>query len=46
MAERYVIGPVPGDDCAERIKRLRGETGLTQQALADRLGISFATVNR
>jgi SNF2 family DNA or RNA helicase len=46
MTERYVIGPKPGDDYAERIKRLRGDLGLTQQALADRLGVSFATVNR
>ena len=46
MTERYVIGPKPGDDYAERIKRLRGDIGLTQQALAERLGVSFATVNR
>jgi len=46
MTEHYAIGPKPGDDYAERIKRLRGEIGLTQQALADRLGVSFATVNR
>lgn len=46
MTERYVIGPKPGDDYAERIKRLRGEIGLTQQALAERLGVSFATINR
>jgi SNF2 family DNA or RNA helicase len=46
MVERYVIGQKPGDDYAERIKRLRVEIGLTQQALADRLGVSFATVNR
>ena len=35
-----------GDDYAERVKLLRGELGLTQQALAERLGVSFATVNR
>lgn len=46
MTERYVIGPKPGDDYAERIKRLRVEIGITQQALADRLGVSYATVNR
>ena len=46
MAKDQLIGPKPGDDYAERIKRLRGEIGLTQQALADRLGVSFATVNR
>ncbi len=44
--EHYTIGLKPGDDYADRIKRLRGEIGLTQQALADRLGVSFATVNR
>ncbi|MCZ7591044.1 MAG: helicase-related protein [Kiritimatiellae bacterium] len=46
MTERYVIGPKPGDDYAERIKRFRGDIGLTQQSLADSLGVSFATVNR
>src|SRR5262245_18505885 len=34
------------DDYPDRIKRIRGRLGLTQQALADRLGVSFATVNR
>jgi superfamily II DNA or RNA helicase/DNA-binding XRE family transcriptional regulator len=37
--------PVP-DDFSARIKRIRARLGLTQQALAERLGISFATVNR
>src|SRR3990167_2037797 len=46
MAEKYSIGLRPGDDYPERIRRLRAELGLTQQALADRLGVSFATVNR
>jgi len=46
MVVQYTIGPKPGDDYAMRIKRLRGEIGLTQQALAERLGVSFATVNR
>lgn len=46
MTVRYVIGPKPGTDYAERIKRLRGQIGLTQQVLADQLGVSFATVNR
>jgi len=46
MAERYVIGPKPTDDYAERIKRCRSVIGLTQQVLADRLGVAFATVNR
>ncbi len=34
------------DDYSNRIKRIRGRLGLTQQVLADRLGVSFATVNR
>lgn len=34
------------NDYPDRIKRLRGSLGLTQQALAQRLGVSFATVNR
>src|SRR2546423_10621749 len=34
------------DDYPDRIKRARGRLGLTQQALADRLGVSFSTVNR
>ena len=35
-----------GDNYPERIKRLRASLGLTQKTLADRLGVSFATVNR
>jgi superfamily II DNA or RNA helicase/DNA-binding XRE family transcriptional regulator len=46
MGEDRVIGQQAGLDYAERIKRLRLNIGLTQQALADRLGVSFATVNR
>lgn len=46
MTDRHVIGPKPGTDYANRIKSLRVDTGLTQQALAERLGVSFATVNR
>ena len=34
------------DDYADRIKRVRGRLGLTQQAFAAKLGISFATANR
>ncbi|MCL6613252.1 MAG: DUF3883 domain-containing protein [Firmicutes bacterium] len=41
-----IIDHQPGDDYPDRIKQLRGILGLTQQALADRLGVSFATVNR
>jgi len=33
-------------DFPARIKRLRGRLGLTQGQLAERLGVSFATVNR
>lgn len=33
-------------DYAEYIKRLRGRLELTQEALAEHLGVSFATVNR
>ncbi|MGI6098896.1 MAG: helicase-related protein [Kiritimatiellia bacterium] len=46
MSDNHITGLQPGDDYAERIKRLRVGAGLTQQALADRLGVSFATVNR
>lgn len=46
MTTHYLLGTKLGDDYAERIKRLRVEIGLTQQALAERLGVSFATVNR
>jgi superfamily II DNA or RNA helicase len=42
----HCIGFRPGDDYSERIKRMRSGLGLTQQTLADRLGVSFATVNR
>ncbi len=34
------------DDYPERIRNLRARLGLTQIALADRLGVSFPTVNR
>ena len=40
------IGTKPGDTYAERIKSLRAKYGLTQMALAERIGVSFATVNR
>ncbi|MFW6336900.1 MAG: helix-turn-helix domain-containing protein, partial [Phycisphaeraceae bacterium] len=33
-------------DFAEQIKTLRGQLGLTQAALAERLGVSYVTVNR
>ena len=41
-----MIGTSPPADYPDQIKRLRGALGLTQQALAQRLGVSFATVNR
>jgi SNF2 family DNA or RNA helicase len=41
-----LIGTSPPADYPDQIKRLRGALGLTQQALAQRLGVSFATVNR
>jgi len=41
-----ILGAHPGDDFSDRIKSLRAHLGLTQQALAERLGVSFATVNR
>ena len=36
----------PGSDFAEQIKNLRARLGLTQVTLAERLGVSFPTVNR
>jgi len=36
----------PTENYAEQIKRLRARMGLTQVNLAERLGVSFATVNR
>jgi len=41
-----ILGVHPGDDFSDRIKSLRAHLGLTQQTLAERLGVSFATVNR
>ena len=46
MAVQYLIGAKPEGDYADRIRRLRGGLSLTQQALAERLGVSFATINR
>jgi superfamily II DNA or RNA helicase len=40
------VGSHPGDDYPAYIKRMRCALGLTQQSLADRLGVSFATINR
>jgi DNA-binding transcriptional regulator YiaG len=34
------------NDASIRVKKLRKRYGLTQQLLADRIGVSFATVNR
>jgi len=44
--EHCTITQRPDNNYSDCIKRLRAKLGLTQQALADRLGISFATVNR
>ncbi|NUO09868.1 MAG: DUF3883 domain-containing protein [Candidatus Brocadia sp.] len=46
MREQYTVGACPKEDYPERIKRLRANLGLTQQTLAEHLGVSFATVNR
>lgn len=43
---KYPLGLRPGADYAERIKRFRSQYGMTQQALADRLGVSFVTISR
>jgi SNF2 family DNA or RNA helicase len=46
MMNRFPLPHRPGDDYPEKIKELRADLGLTQQALAEKLGVSFATVNR
>lgn len=46
MSTRYLSTDSPAKDYAERIKRFRRERGLTQEGLAEELGVSFATVNR
>ena len=38
--------PTPGDHFPQQIKQLRARLGLTQVMLAERLGVSFPTVNR
>ena len=40
------MDPKPTENYAEQIKRLRARMGLTQVSLAERLGVSFPTVNR
>lgn len=45
MANAPTAIKVP-DDFSERVKGLRGRLSLTQAQLAERLGVSFATVNR
>lgn len=40
------MDPKPTKDYPEQIKRLRARMGLTQVSLAERLGVSFPTVNR
>jgi len=43
---RFTISLKPDSDYPQQIKKLRVDLGLTQQALAEKLGVSFATVNR
>jgi superfamily II DNA or RNA helicase/DNA-binding XRE family transcriptional regulator len=40
------VDRTPGDDFPDQIKQLRSRLGLTQVELAERLGVSFPTVNR
>lgn len=40
------MDPTPNDNFPEQIKQLRARLGLTQVLLAERLGVSFPTVNR
>ena len=44
-AMRREDDPIP-EDYPKRVKHLRERLGLTQTQLADRIGVSFATVNR
>ena len=46
MTENYNIDYQVGEDYPNYIKRLRDRLGLTQKALAERIGVSFPTVNR
>ena len=46
MPTNYFVGSGPREDYPERIKRLRADLGLTQQSLADCIGVSFTIVNR
>jgi superfamily II DNA or RNA helicase/DNA-binding XRE family transcriptional regulator len=41
-----ILTKEPKEDYSSRIKQLRTSLGLTQQSLAQRLGVSFATINR
>jgi len=43
---RHTVDQRPGDDYPAQIKRLRARLGLTQAALAERIGVSFPTINR
>jgi predicted ATPase/DNA-binding CsgD family transcriptional regulator/DNA-binding XRE family transcriptional regulator len=40
------VNEPPADSVAARLRTLRGSLGLSQEQLARRLGVSFATVNR
>ncbi|NCO35064.1 MAG: hypothetical protein AUJ92_02035 [Armatimonadetes bacterium CG2_30_59_28] len=46
MRQENSLEAKPSEDYSQRIKQFRSALGLTQEALAERLGISFATVNR
>lgn len=46
IVHEQIFGLEPGQDYSDRLKRLRVTFGFTQRALAERLGVSFVTVNR
>lgn len=46
MTENFLIDYQIGEDYPNYIKRLRYRLGFTQKTLAERLGVSFPTVNR
>jgi SNF2 family DNA or RNA helicase/DNA-binding XRE family transcriptional regulator len=41
-----ILTTEPKNDYSSQIRQLRSSLGLTQQSLAQRLGVSFATINR
>jgi SNF2 family DNA or RNA helicase len=46
MIKTDIISQKPGSDYQTRIKTLREKLNLTQEVLAEKLGVSFATINR